>query len=853
MQRMLASFSCVIWLILGVLFHGAFSESATEQSLGLKTTYAPCVKTVALNNEAILYFQSGETSKAVGCLEDAISFAESCGICALLTIRSNLGEAYMKVGDYGKALQNLTWAMSTASQLNCIEFKDSGWIATITGQIHSSSGNFTEALKCYQEALPLTKKPGGLLCLMGQAYMGKGDHTQALKYIKLSLDEYEDPVVTDHNWPNDPSYSVDWAKQVLINLYVDLGKIELAKSLATSGVSLAAKGRLSLVEGNYEAADRTYSELVENAEQTLSVNDLFTAYTGLGKVHEALEHYKKSGEYYEKGMKLTEEIRSGLLPSERKNFFEVKINGFVRSEPAKGLTRVRMKLNQASESIESSEVTRARAFSDILSSRSEGAVSGISRDTLEKENGVVSKLALLKKELAKTDREKQAARYENLKSLVQSAESDLNAFIENLWSNHKAYAAVKYPKPVTLKESSLKPDEWLVLFDVSDEGVGVKLIKGKEIAQTFYTKWKSEDLERDIKKFRQPFEQLKLREFDSTLGNYLYKKLLLSVLAHVPDGVHLIIIPDGILATLPFEALVVRGKPTWQKIDRDWPDAFKDYPEGLTFLGDEHPISYYQSITALTLARATDTKNIMNQKLLVMADPVFELSDKRVQTAGQSKLSEQDKKNNLALMQTIQDSSQGMFRLKRLNQTTDLADNLEKLYGPNCLSLTGLKANKSDFLTKIAPNLEQYSGVVFATHGVMSTHVPGLMEPFLALTMVPPGIDGFLKMSDVLSLKMNADIVALTACQSGLGKELSGEGVMSMGRAFQYAGARSVLMSLWSVEEISSVILTEGFFRHRKSGKSKLDSLKLAREEIRKQGFEHPFFWAPFILVGEVQ
>ena len=72
-----------------------------------------------------------------------------------------------------------------------------------------------------------------------------------------------------------------------------------------------------------------------------------------------------------------------------------------------------------------------------------------------------------------------------------------------------------------------------------------------------------------------------------------------------------------------------------------------------------------------------------------------------------------------------------------------------------------------------------------------------------------------------------------------------------LGRAFQYAGARSVLMSLWSVAENSSVMLVESFFRHIREGKNKLDALKLARREIRNSGFDHPFFWAPFILVGE--
>jgi CHAT domain-containing protein len=106
-------------------------------------------------------------------------------------------------------------------------------------------------------------------------------------------------------------------------------------------------------------------------------------------------------------------------------------------------------------------------------------------------------------------------------------------------------------------------------------------------------------------------------------------------------------------------------------------------------------------------------------------------------------------------------------------------------------------------------------------------------------------------MSKILSLKMNADVVALTACQSGLGKELSGEGVMSMGRAFHYAGARSALMSLWSVADVSSVKLTESFFQYCKSGKSKIESLKFTREDIRKQGFEPPFFWRALVLVGD--
>ncbi len=164
----------------------------------------------------------------------------------------------------------------------------------------------------------------------------------------------------------------------------------------------------------------------------------------------------------------------------------------------------------------------------------------------------------------------------------------------------------------------------------------------------------------------------------------------------------------------------------------------------------------------------------------------------------------------------------------------------------------GVAAKKSVLLEK---DLTSYRSVVLATHGYFGKDLPGIQEPVLVLSLVgePKGQDGFLRLSEVMGLKINCDMVALTACQTGLGRHVSGEGTMGMGRAFQYAGAKTVLMSLWGVSETASVNLVESFFKHMKEGKNKLEALKLARDEIRKTGYDHPFYWAPFILVGEVQ
>ena len=675
---------------------------------------------------------------------------------------------------------------------------------------------------------------------MGAVYAQQGRYSDAIKFTEQYLAIEKKIGVPTKG-------TID----LIANYYIDMGDMLKAEPLIKETGYNSTMGRFSLLKSDYSSAITHYTRDAEWTEKTGNADSLFRSYTGLGRAYEGMENYPKAEEFYSKAIKVTEEIRSSLLPSERKNFFEVKIEGFQRSDPAKGLTRVMMKLNRSDGSIESSELTRARSFSEHLAESSSTGSTGIPGNVMEKELSLVNRVAALKKELGKVDRQKQSSRYDVLSGEVRESERDLNAFVEDLWKRYPSYAAVKYPRPVTLKDCGLKPDEFAVIFDASNEGVGVKLIHNKEIKQTFYIKWPLEEMEKDIKKLREPMEQLRFRAFDIDLASKLYRRLLQTALMEVPKGAPLIIIPDGILATLPFEALVTGGKATWTRSSLDgYPDEFKDYPENITFLGEEHPISYYQSISALTLARSLGKRDKPSNKTLVLADPVFSIKDARSQEASPIKMGEAEKNQNIETMRAIEDNP-GQFSLKRLPRTLLLARDLEKIYGSDCMALTGLKANKSDFMSKVAPKLDTFRNVIFATHGVMSTKIPGLMEPFLALTMAPPGTDGFLKMSDILSLKMNADVVALTACQTGLGKDLSGEGVMSMGRAFQYAGAKSVLMTLWEVEEASAIKLTEKFFQYRKDGKSKLDALQSAREDIKKEGYRHPYFWSGFILVGE--
>jgi CHAT domain-containing protein len=271
---------------------------------------------------------------------------------------------------------------------------------------------------------------------------------------------------------------------------------------------------------------------------------------------------------------------------------------------------------------------------------------------------------------------------------------------------------------------------------------------------------------------------------------------------------------------------------------------------GAQFFGDRNGISYYQSMTALTLARTFGKERKKRDKRLVMCDPVFDPSDERLRQmsrATQKKASDSVPRNLMSIKNELR------IEFPRLELTTDLGKSLKQMNPRITDEYAGLEAAKTRLFTL---PLKDYGSMVFATHGYFGKDLPGVMEPVLVLTLVdqPPGMDGFLRMSEVMGkLQLNAYVVALTACQSGMGQRVSGEGAMSMGRAFQYAGSQSVVMSLWSVAEKSSVDLVRSFFRHLGEGKPKLEALQLARTEIRQQGYDHPFFWAPFILVGEAR
>jgi CHAT domain-containing protein len=161
---------------------------------------------------------------------------------------------------------------------------------------------------------------------------------------------------------------------------------------------------------------------------------------------------------------------------------------------------------------------------------------------------------------------------------------------------------------------------------------------------------------------------------------------------------------------------------------------------------------------------------------------------------------------------------------------------------------------KASRATATGPDLSQYRVVHFATHGLLNSEHPELSG--LVLSLVDPRgtpQDGFLGLEDVYNLNLSADLVVLSACETGLGKEIQGEGLLGLTRGFMYAGASRVVASLWSVNDAATAELMRHFYKAmEQDGLRPAAALRWAQMEIREQErWSQPYYWAGFVIQGE--
>jgi CHAT domain-containing protein len=272
------------------------------------------------------------------------------------------------------------------------------------------------------------------------------------------------------------------------------------------------------------------------------------------------------------------------------------------------------------------------------------------------------------------------------------------------------------------------------------------------------------------------------------------------------------------------------------------------------------PTKYYPSISSIQIARDAIPASNWKKTFLGVGDPITSPEDARFDLLQALVSGEKaGPKNDTSSVETgrgerfPEKAKTRGYSFERIPGTATEIQEIAKL-----LSLRnqvvdvrlGLEATKESILET---DLAQFRFIHFATHGILPVD-GGIKEPALVLSFdgrTPESM--FLFASDILRLKLNADTVVLSACNTGSGKVSRAEGVMSLGRAFMAAGASSVTVSLWQVSDNSTQLFMEEYYKNLLDGKSKSEALALARAYLFSNGkaFKNPFFWAPFILLGE--
>ncbi len=756
--------------------------------------------------------------------------------------------AYHRLGDYGRARAYYVKASTMATRTGDRYLRD----ATLTnlGGFYTWWNQFEKAQRCYREVLVSIrlqrnwKRTALMLTSMGKVELAQGNFQRAIGLWKQAAEAYR-TIGMDPTTPKD----------LIANAYMDLGEVRKAEAYVNQLQCPATLGRFLLAKSKYREARDVYGRILKKAENDHHTNALFISCTGLGVAHEGLDNFKTSETFFRRAVRHASLIRETVGITAMAKLSEGEAGGFRIAAPAEGLVRVLTKEGRPVQALMESDQIKSEQFSRYFQNRPRKASFGLTKTALEKENSHIRLMSVLMNEQDRAYKTKGTRLVQTLNPRIQSLRYQMNSHRQALKRQSSQYGSTRYPEKVQDLLSRLKDDQWVLVYEVTDTATITYLLRGKSLVKSSVLELPRRVLQCRVNDFRDPLDMEsgsrrpadKLKSFDFRTGKKLFDELVAPVLSDLPAGAHVVIVPDDCLHLVPFEALSKNDKGQ-VKSDRRIPCVVS-----ATFFGDRNPLSYCQCVASIPSSSERKARAGSVKKLLTVADPVFRMTDPRVRGINASHIHRTGSKSSRTSLDSRVLCGTGCKMFRRLPLTSNLAHFLTSLYGDDVDTLTGLGATKDNFLNNPEVPLDSYRALLFATHGYFGSGIPGIMEPVLVLTIVPPGTDGFLKVSEIMSLSLNADIVVAAACRTALGKIVPGLGVVGMGRAFQFAGARSSLMTLWSIAEKPSVMFVESFFTHVKAGRGKVESLMLARNHLRKNGYDHPFFWAPFILVGDAR
>ncbi len=316
--------------------------------------------------------------------------------------------------------------------------------------------------------------------------------------------------------------------------------------------------------------------------------------------------------------------------------------------------------------------------------------------------------------------------------------------------------------------------------------------------------------------------------------------MLLGPAAGLVGGKRLVIVAEGALEYVPFAAL---PEP-----------ASSDIAGGVRPLVLKHEIVRLPSVSVVSaLRRQVTERPPAVATLAVLADPVFESDDPRL--AGRGPDADTPTGEPVTRFGAVPQTELGgpvVRRFQRLRYSRREAESIAALLSDQESTLALDFAASRALVT--GGGLDRYRIVHFATHGLINSRHPELSALVLS-TLDPQGrpVDGFLRLRDIYRLELRADLVVLSACQTALGRQIRGEGLIGLTRGFMYAGAGRVLASLWTVQDRATQELMTRFYRRLlRDGEPPAAALRAAQISLRQEKrFEAPYYWAAFVMQGD--
>ncbi|MGD8535571.1 MAG: CHAT domain-containing protein, partial [Candidatus Aminicenantes bacterium] len=724
----------------------------------------------------------------------------------------NIGYYYDDEGDYSQALSHYTEALRIARIVE--DYNDESMCLTNISYIYTELGNYDKALEYLRDVLRIDREVleddayvAIDLSNIGVTYQKKALQTGNADDFYNALANYEESLKiarriketeTEMEALNNMGFvyidlerypeALEYFKQALIKAEEHKDDEETANILINIGIAYTK-------QGNYDQAIQHCQKAIETASPTGKEYllweahfEMANAYMKKGDYKDALGNYKKSIEYLEniRSRIVLEEFKASYLGTDKRlEAYQNTIDLLFR------MSRVEPEKFYDSEAFHFLERAKARAFLDKLEVSQVNITQGVDRELLDEEEELMNEISNLNSELLKPGLKPEQEK--DIMDKLGQSEEQLEALKRKIRMSSPAYANLKYPQIISLEEAQKHMlDSGTAFFEYSlGEINSYAFVITKSNLQIFPLP----SAEKIQSKVRDYLEVIADRDNnDFRLGHELFKILVSPGLDEKLEKI--IFIPDGILHYLPFETLLT------QENSRRW--LIKDYK-----------ISYAPSISSLReiIEREGAQKRKGQKDLLAFGDPYFGPEEE--------KADEEDTSKTNPSVRTTQ--------FQRLQYSGLEIEKIANLFKKKAIDIFKRDEATEEQLKKL--NLMPYRILHFATHCIIDDIKPDRSHIVFSVGNASTE-DEILQMREIFSLELNSDLVTLSACQTGLGQFIKGEGIVGLSRAFFHAGASSAIISLWAVHDQATSQFMERYYLHLRSSNSIMDALQKTKLEM---------------------